>query len=197
MLCEKVQAKLIDYLNQELSLKETQKITEHLKQCARCSMELQTLKSIIALVREVRMVKRYPYPAEDFLIQVRRKIKNLQPKPKAFSRLIPVFASVVILLVVIITTYILNIKKSVTVSEDQLFTEFTQTNLSATHLYEFLDPKAQELINDRLIAEVISDEVKSIDWELIYNAEPTDLFSQLTDDEKEKVINELFKKYFN
>ncbi|MEO0092136.1 MAG: zf-HC2 domain-containing protein [candidate division WOR-3 bacterium] len=197
MKCKSVQEKLIDYLNQELSFRDTQKIAEHLKQCAVCSRELQELKSVLALTQEFQLETCYPYPSEDFLIQVRHKIKNLQPKPKVLPRLIPVFASAMILLVVIIATYIVNTKKMPTASEDQLFTELKPDIHNVTYLYEHLDTKTQELINDQMIAEVLSDEVKQIDRELIFSAEPIDLFSQLSNDEKEDIVNQLLKKYLN
>lgn len=196
MKCKKIRKQLIAYLNTKLSSKAMEQIANHLKHCPACNKELNDWKAFWQLLNNFQPVNKLPYAEEDFLTQVRRKIRTQpgQPRRNILLRLLPAFASAIILLA-IITILRLNLIKPYSVSDEFLFSSLNQEDLNGNYLYGSLDQKTQELINEQLIAKVLPDEAESLAQELLLTTEPIDLFSQLSDFEKENVVNELLKKY--
>jgi len=198
MNCKKVIDRLSLFLGNELSEKENQEITLHLEQCQLCQKELSELKATYGLLNQVEPVIKFPHPTDDFLPQVRRKIKSLYapvPRRRLLPRLMPIFAPTLMVLVIVITGYVNHIQQIRRETDERVFSGLTEEKTSAAFLYDILDTETQNAINEQAITDIPATDLQGIESELYSGTDVDDILSSLTDDEKESIANELLNKY--
>ncbi len=198
MNCEKIQEKLSGFLNNELSAKDNQHITQHLKECAECQKELAELKSLNNLIEQFKPAVKYPYPSDDFLVQVRRKVRTRYsdlPKPGILPRLIPIFASFAAVLIIVIGVTLYQNSENTTQNKPRYLSALESENTSTTFIYDNLDSETQDLVTEQIINDTIIDNLSTLDVAITSDADTDALISMLTDDEKEMLVQEMLDKY--
>jgi hypothetical protein len=193
MKCAKVQSLLTLYLDNELSEKQKRELELHLTGCKSCQTEFSQVKSMYQLFAQVKPVNKMSFPDDNFLLQVRRKIRNRYaqaPHKKFFPRLVPVFATAALLLLFVIgvntyrTRQIAETEKAV--SGERVSTDF---------IYDNLDNDTKSLVNDAMLDDISASSAKNLESEIISNTATEELINNFSDNEKEDFIKTLNDKY--
>jgi hypothetical protein len=198
MYCKKLQEKLTDYINDELPEKDKQVVMQHLNDCAECRKELAELKSLNNLMIQFKPAVKYPYPSDDFLVQVRRKIRTRysdMPRPSIIPRLIPVFASFAAVLIIVIGITLYRNSENTIKNEPTYLSALESENTSATFIYDNLDSETQDLVTEQIINDTVIDNLAALDFTITTSANSEDLIAMLTDEEKEMLVQEMLDKY--
>ena len=198
MNCDKIQQKLSAYIDRELSDKENKAIENHIANCILCQKELEELKSVHRLVGQFKPVIQYPYPSEDFLLQVRRKIRNRYTnlsKPKIFPRLVPIFSAMATVLIIVIGIMMYRSSDNKIKSGQKFFSALNTEQTSATFIYNNLDTEMQDLVTEQVLNDSIFTDLQTLDLTIVSDMETDDLITMLTDNEKELLVQELLDKY--
>ena len=191
--CDKIKNQMSIYLNGELSEKEQKEFELHLTDCQSCQAELTQIKSLYNLFAQVKPVNKISLPEDDFLLQVRRKIRNRYtqaPSKKFFPRLIPVFATAALLLIFVIGA---NKYRTRQIAETEKAVSGQKTSID--FVYDNLDSDTKSLVNDAMLDDVSASSVKSLESEIISNSETEELINNFSDNEKDDFIKTLVNKY--
>jgi len=195
--CDKVKSLLSRFVTCELTRKENQQVKEHLAQCAECKQELETLKSTYQLLSQVKPVVKMAYPSEDFLPQVRRKIRNqtgLIPEQKILPKLIPALSSVAMVLIGIVVFNNIRVNQEAAKQAIAVSAAMYEETTIAGYLDE-LDALSQELVVSQMLEEIPGSDLTSLENELITSIDEDDLFSSMDETEQEIFINQILTQY--
>jgi hypothetical protein len=197
MKCDKVKSLLSRFVTCELTGKENQQVKEHLAHCAECRQELEMLKTTYQLLSQVKPVVKMAYAADDFLPQVRRKIRNqtdLIPRRKILPKLIPAFSSIAVVVIGIVVFNNIQInqetKKQAIAESDAMYEETTISGY-----LDDLDTVSQELVVSQMLEEIPSSDLISLENELITSIDEDDLFSSMDETEQEIFMNQILTQY--
>jgi len=198
MACSKFEIKLIGYLNRELSANESKEVEMHIAICESCQKELAELKKFYSLTAQFKPLLNFPHPADEFLSQVRCKIRNLNapvPKQSILPKLIPIFSTAAMILIVVIVFSVNRSRNNTVAIEQGLSSLLYDNTTSASLVYDTLDNTTQDLVNNELINGLSLNELQSVESELVSTNEPADLMSEMSENEKEFFINEILNQY--
>ncbi len=196
--CDKLKNKLSPYLNQELDEKSKSQIELHLMTCPSCMKELEEMKAMFNLLKQFKPVVQFPYPSEDFLLQVRRKIRNRNQQAssrKLLPRLIPIFATVTAIFIIVVGLRYYRTIETKKEAEKQFLSVMSSEKISTAYIYDNLATEIQDVVTKQIISDIAATDLQTMESEILSDMETDDLINGLTDNEKEAFINELLNQY--
>lgn len=183
------------YLTDGLSGKERKEFESHLARCRSCQAEFSELKSLHLLLAQVKPVNKMSGTEDEFVMQVRRKIRNRYdkaPAKKLLPRLIPVFATAALLLVFVLGGNIYR-TRNIIETEKAVGTERVNTDF----VYDNLDNDMKTLVNEAMLDNFSTSSVKNLESEIISSSETEELINNFSDKEKEDFIKTLINNYIS
>ena len=195
MKCSKIKDLLPEYLKQELSIEERNQVELHIQSCQSCQNDLNELRAMDNLLNEVQPINGIPVSEDDFVLQVRRKIRNQNVKVSRRSilpKLIPIFSAAAMILIVVIVYHTHTTKNTI---EQTYLSSVRSEPINASYALENLDTTAQNQVSDMIVQEMAPDSMEFVEIEVASNISTDELISSMSDNEKQTFMNELINQY--
>jgi hypothetical protein len=195
MKCSKIKDLLPEYLKQELSTKDMKQVEKHILACKSCQTDLNELRVIDNLLNNVQPKVLLPVSEDDFVVQVRRKIRTQNaklPRRSILPRLIPIFSAAAMVFILVIVYHSHSTKS---VIDQKYLSSVKSEPINATYAFDNLDTTTQNQVSDMIVKEMAPDSLEYIELEVASNISTDELISSLSDNEKESFMQELINQY--
>ncbi len=195
MKCLKIKDLLPEYLKQELSIKDMKRIEIHIQSCKSCQTDLNELKALNEVFSDVQPAVKFPVSEDDFMLQVRRKIRTQNvksPRRSILPRLIPIFSAAAMVFIIAIVYHAHSTKS---INEQKYLSSVKSEPINATYAFDNLDTTTQYQVSEMIINEIAPDSLENVELEAASNVSTDELISSLSDKEKETFMQELINQY--
>jgi len=195
MKCSKIKDLLPEYLKQELSIKDVKQVEMHVQSCISCQADLIELRAMENLLSNVQPKVFLPVSEDDFILQVRRKIRtqNIKsPRQSILPRLIPIFSAAAMVLIIAIVYHSHSTNNMI---EQKYLSSVRSEPINASYALENLDTTAQNQVSEMIVKEMAPDSLEYIELEVASNISTDELISSMSDNEKESFMQELINQY--
>lgn len=195
MKCSKIKDLLPEYLKQELSTKDMKQVEIHIQSCISCQTDLNELRAMDNLLNNVQPKVTLPVSEDDFVVQVRRKIRtqNIKsPRRSILPRLIPIFSAAAMVLIIAV---IYHSHSTTSMIEQKYLSSVRSEPINASYALENLDTTAQNQVSEMIVKEMAPDSLEFVEMEIASNISTDELISSLSDNEKDLFIDELINQY--
>lgn len=166
--CRYTEAQIIDYINNELSIEETQKFEQHLKKCNRCNTKTD---DYIKLYKGFDLIKDEEVPVEveeNFLNLIKEESDKINtPDIKKSYQLSPVFLRAVAAIVLLITGVLIGMQINTNNTNTSAENEALKNEIQELKDMVMISLHQQHSASDRIQAVNYIEESNTVDEELI------------------------------
>lgn len=174
-ICKEFKRKILDFIEHHMDENEYKKFEEHLNQCSLCQKEHASLMNLYGVLEKDEVI----LPENEFFenLKVRVRQKDITPQRSYIWKISRVLAPVVVATAIVLMLY--RPEKTMEIS-------IPLANLLADK--EFASYALDKIIDDTLI-----NELTEVEDHFLLNVD--EALDELSDDEKQKFIKGLYKKY--
>jgi hypothetical protein len=156
---------------------------------------MNELRAMENLLNNVQPKVFLPVSEDDYVVQVRRKIRTQNvkfPRRSILPRLIPIFSAAAMVLIIIIVYHSHATKNMI---EQKYLSSVRIEPINASYALENLDTTAQNKVSEMVIQDMAPDSLEFVEIEVASNISTDELISSLSDNEKESFMQELINQY--
>ncbi len=188
MKCKDIQNKLIDYIENELTLEEHSIIKTHLANCSECQKCEQKLHNTFHIFQIETFKEADENYYKNFLPKVRQRIeKETTPKPFSIWRLVPTLG-ISILLILVTIGIIMQVKKQEQPQDNIIFYAQAEENMENINYEElgYNTPEAQDELLNLLADNNIKED------EILYELTPEPFEQTINDTTGDNLLEKFF-----
>ncbi len=195
MKCNKVKSLLSKFLTNDLPIEEYQQLEDHLNNCLKCQRELEKFKKTFILFSPINLDWNSSFQSRNFLLELHNRIEldNINSK-RHLIKLIPVFTSLIFLLISIVI-YIHERINNNDLYQIYPINEFIDDRITITEYLKELDTTFQYFIVDNILKNISNDDLILLDKTLNYNYMEDDWLINMDITDKEFFINQIVLQY--
>ncbi|MEO0075195.1 MAG: zf-HC2 domain-containing protein [candidate division WOR-3 bacterium] len=195
MKCNKVKSLLSKFLTNDLPIAEYQQLEDHLNNCLKCQRELEKFKKTFILFSPINLDWNSSFQSRNFLLELHNRIEldNIYSK-RHLIKLIPVFTSLIFLLISIVI-YIHERINNNGLYQIYPINEFIDNRITITEYLKELDTTFQYFIVDNILKNISNDDLILLDKILNYNYTEDDWLINMDITDKEFFINQIVLQY--
>lgn len=174
-ICKDFKSKVLDYMENQMNEAEHMKFDEHLKQCSSCQKEYASLKILYEVLDRDEVV----LPENEFFdnLKIRVRQKDITPRRSYVWKISRVLVPIAVAAAIVL-----------------LFYQPDKTTEIAVPVAELLkDREIASYALTRIVDDVIISELTEIEDYFLLDVD--EVIDELTDEEKEEFIKDLYEKY--